>query len=89
MKVTVHVWKTAEEDDEHDLFVPYAAVDDIRFIAMRGTSEEDAADNVIGAVLCALGQRRHPPRTLEFKVKQGKPNQKVAMMSGNGKWFTR
>ncbi|HYX21795.1 MAG TPA: hypothetical protein VFA98_13195 [Thermoanaerobaculia bacterium] len=73
MKVSVHVWKPESNDDNFDLFAPFAAVDDARFIAMRGMTEEDAADNVIGAVLCALGQKQHPPRTIEFTVKKGKP----------------
>lgn len=73
MKVNVHVWKPESNDDNFDLFAPFAAVDDARFIALRGATEEDAADNVIGAVLCALGQKQHPPRAIEFAIKKGKP----------------
>jgi hypothetical protein len=73
VKVNVHVWKPKSTDDDSDLFAPFAAVDDARFIALRGETEEDAVDNVVGAVLCALGQKQHPPRAIEFSIKKGKP----------------
>jgi len=73
MRVTVSVWRSRGSDEDHDVFLPFAATCDARFIAMRGATEEEAADNVVGAVLCALGQRRRPPRDVHFEVKRGKP----------------
>jgi hypothetical protein len=73
MRIAVHVWKSKEDEDDHDLFFPFVARDDSRCITMRGETEEAAADNVVGAVLCCLGQQRRPPRELEFKIKKGYP----------------
>jgi hypothetical protein len=71
--ITVSVWKPQNSEEDHDALLPFAAVDDSRFIALRGETADEAADNVIGAVLCTLGQLPHPPRGIRFEVKKGKP----------------
>jgi len=73
MKITIHVWKTRTDEEEHDLFLPFSAIDDARFISLRGETKDDAVDNVVGAVLCALGQKACPPRQIAFDVKEGRP----------------
>ncbi len=46
----------------------YNAKDDYRGIEMTSYHASDAIDGVKGAVLIALGQRRHPPDMVIFQV---------------------
>lgn len=61
---------TVTEDPEYGLFgrPHYMAKDDYRGIEMTAYHASDAIDGVKGAVLIALGQRRHPPDKIEFSV---------------------
>lgn len=68
MRITVETKRLTYKDEDYDAIIPYMAEDDRYGIRLRGYSLKGAADNVIGAVLHALGHKESPPRLIEFVV---------------------